>query len=62
MPDNIGFTIFYIIAEILHASINCILRKMGHSEVSVKKLSVIIGWMFVLVFVGFLLWLTITFS
>ena len=62
MPDNIGFTILYIIVEILHASINCILRKLGYSEVSVKKLTIIIGWMFVLVFVGFLLWLTITYS
>ncbi|GEM_PF-2972917 len=62
MPDDIGFIIFYTIAELLHASTNCILRKMGYSEVSVKKLSVILGWIFVFLFIGFLLWLTIAYS
>ncbi len=61
MADDAGF-IFYAIFEVLAGLVNVVLRKLGYTEIAVKKLSVIIGWVFVAIFVIFLFWLTITYS
>ncbi len=62
MEDNIGFMIFYSLAELLSGMVNCILRKLGYPEITVKKLSVIIGWIFVALGVIFLIAFTVKYS
>jgi|LakWasM111_LOW13_FD_contig_31_1046218_length_534_multi_2_in_0_out_0_2 hypothetical protein len=62
MASDIGSSVLYILAESLAVVVNFLLKKMGYSEVSVKKLSVVIGWIFVFIFVIFLFWLAITYS
>jgi hypothetical protein len=62
MADNIGFMIFYTLAELLSGMVNCILRKLGYPEITVKKLSVIIGWIFVALGVIFLIAFTVKYS
>lgn len=62
MADDIGFTIFYAITELLSGLVNLILRKLGYPEVTVKRLSVIIGWIFVGIAVALLILFTAKYS
>jgi hypothetical protein len=62
MADEVGFAILSSILELLSATVNFCLRKLGYDEISVKKLSVIIGWIIVFVGILFLFWLTISYS
>jgi hypothetical protein len=62
MADEVGFAILSSILELLSVTVNFCLRKLGYDEISVKKLSVIIGWIIVFVGILFLFWLTISYS
>lgn len=61
MADDTGF-IFYAIFELISSLVNFILRKLGYPEVAVKRLSVIIGWIFVTICVILLIWFTVSYS
>lgn len=62
MADEIGFMIFYAIAELLSGLVNFVLRKIGYPEVTVKKLSVIVGWVIVAIAVVLLILFTVKYS
>lgn len=61
MADDSGF-IFSSIFELFSILVNFVLRKPGYPEVAVRKLSVVIGWVFVAISVILLIWFTVSYS
>ena len=62
MADDSVSTIFCAITDLLSGLINFVLRKLGYPEVTVIKLSMILGWVLVAICVLLLIWFTVSYS
>jgi len=58
LPD----AVFGAVADLVHIVVNVIARKLGHSEIEVKKIEGIIFWLFFSLFIVFLFVLTFKYS
>ena len=54
--------IFYAITGAIELVVNVLMRLFGFSEVESEKIVGYIGWLLALIFVSFLLWLTLKYS
>ena len=54
--------VFNVVADLVHIVVNVIARKLGHSEIEIKKIEGLIFWLLLSLFIIFLFVLTLKYS